>query len=431
MDSNTLAELKAMCKERGLPTGGKKADLVQRLSGVAKAIATANASEPDFRTISHTLTDAVSLTDRKDKGIFFTPKKARDRIWDLLGSWVPNTVLEPSFGSGEFLLDAAQRFPAARLFGNELEAEFHEKVAALNIPNTALTCGDFRTYATPEGGVDFIVGNPPYFVVKDKEPACMKGRGNMFVLFVYWSITKHLKEGGKLAFVLPTSFYNCAYYEPCRRFLATQTTLLHVENIQVNYLDTNQDTMILLVEKRAPVKPNPFVWERAGMLFLTPHADALMAITEGSTTLDSLGYDVKTGDVVWNQHKDLMSDDGVPVIYSTNITNGRVVWDVALKNGKKQYIKGFTGTPTRGPAILISRGYGNKYKFVYGVIESDMEFFGENHTNVISAKTEEAKQSWARVKASLENPKTAKFIELFVGNGALSKTELQELMPIF
>jgi adenine-specific DNA-methyltransferase len=47
----------------------------------------------------------------------------------------------------------------------------------------------------------------------------MTGRGNIFVQFIYKCLTEHLKENGILAFVLPTSFYNCSYYSPCRNYI--------------------------------------------------------------------------------------------------------------------------------------------------------------------------------------------------------------------
>jgi hypothetical protein len=101
-----------------------------------------------------------------------------------------------------------------------------------------------------------------------------------------------------------------------------------------------------------------------------------------------------------------------------------------LKENKKQYIRGFERPITHGPAILVSRGYGNSYRFNYVLVEN-LEFYGENHINVIYPVTEEAKKNISQIVKSFEDARTAKFIQYFVGNGALSKTELETVLPIY
>jgi hypothetical protein len=131
------------------------------------------------------------------------------------------------------------------------------------------------------------------------------------------------------------------------------------------------------------------------------------------------------------------------VIYQTNIVDGKVILD-NLKSGKndekKQYISGYSGNPMTGPAILISRGFGNKYNFVYSSIEdTNFKFYGENHINVVycpdsisSTNTSiDINKTFQRIKSSLSDPRTGQFIQMFVGNGAFSKTELETILPIF
>ena len=107
-----------------------------------------------------------------------------------------------------------------------------------------------------------------------------------------------------------------------------------------------------------------------------------------------------------------------------------------LKGEKKQYIKvgkdGINKKPIKGAALLISRGYGNKYKLSYTEVEEGVEFFGENHINVIYKREgEDIKEQIEKIKKSLESENTNKFIKWFVGNGALSKTEIENVLPIF
>jgi adenine-specific DNA-methyltransferase len=409
---------------------------------VAAALVTESANE--FRDASYTLTKSLSLETRQAHGIFFTPQKARRRLLEIVRAHItaPNTILEPSFGSGEFLEDMAAAFPAATLFGCELEPSLFAAVQKRFAGNSRvhLTCGDFRTYMLGAGAhahADLIVGNPPYVVMNEKIPECMTGRGNLFVLFIWLCLTRHLKEGGVLAFVLPTSFYNSAYYEPCRRYIRDHITVLHVEDLTVKYIDTAQDTMLLVLKKMADPHRgvSPYLFERGGSVYLTPHAEKLRELVASTTTLAELGLSVKTGKVVWNQHKEKLTDvaaGAVPVLYASNITDDHGIRLVAtMSGGKKQYIKGFekVAEPLTGPALLISRGYGNKYKYMFGVVRDPaFRFYGENHTNVITGHSAAA---IAAVETSLEDPRTAEFIRLFAGNGAISKTELETVLPIY
>jgi hypothetical protein len=145
--------------------------------------------------------------------------------------------------------------------------------------------------------------------------------------------------------------------------------------------------------------------------------------------LDELGYAIKTGEVVWNQVRELLSDEGQLLIYTTNIVDNKLVLN-NLNGNKKQYIQGCKKSITKSPAILVSRGYGNSYRFSYALIK-DLEFYGENHINVIYPDTEEAKKNIHQIVKSFQDSRTSKFIQYFVGNGALSKTELETVLPIY
>lgn len=391
--------------------------------------------ESSFRDASNDLNKHLSKELRKKQGIFFTPRDARMKLFDKLnefGITQFQRILEPSFGSGEFLHDLMEFYPSSTIYGVEFNATMYEKATTNSTFSPLhLVQQDFLKWSHPDK-MDLIIGNPPYFVVKDKNPACMTGRGNIFVQFIYKSIHEHLADGGILAFVLPTSFYNCSYYEPCRTYIKEHTTILHVETIQTHYYETNQDTMILILKKEPSSSvPPPFVFSYQGLHTISPYAKELSKLIENTKTLQQLGFQVKTGNVVWNQHKDQLSNDkGTLIIYSSNLVQGQLILN-NLKNDKKQYIQNFNGEKIIGPAILVSRGYGNKFAFNYVFIGSEYTFHGENHINVITPMTEDAVQSIDSVLASFANPKTLKFIQMYIGNGALSKSELETVLPIF
>jgi hypothetical protein len=65
---------------------------------------------------------------------------------------------------------------------------------------------------------------------------------------------------------------------------------------------------------------------------------------------------------------------------------------------------------------------------MYAVIKDGVEFYGENHVNVITGMDSKIIN---RVCKSFEDERTVQFIKMFIGNGALSKTELESGLPIY
>jgi hypothetical protein len=263
-----------------------------------------------------------------------------------------------------------------------------------------------------------------------------------------------------------------------RKYIAEHCTIHYVEKLDVKYYQTQQDTMMILLQKKKDPEEK-YLFKRNGSIYISPSYQALNALVKGSTTLQASGFEVKTGDVVWNQVKDgkdptklqkptkkqkakgeagspypdigeLVDSNGVLLIYDSNIVNGVLAIGNLQDNEKKQYIKGFNKkerevyttpkgkvksrlvpkTPIKDPTILVTRGHGNNYKFNF-VLVKDREFYAENHVNMIVAKTEDAKKKIDSVMKSLNDPRTTKFVQEFVGNGAMSATELQNVLPIF
>lgn len=384
-----------------------------------------------FRPISTTLHEKIPKARRQAEGIYFTPAAARARLFALLPPTEPQRILEPSFGSGEFIVDLLDRYPSARVVGVEKNKElaFAAMRELKTRPNLCLSNGDFLEFHGPQK-FDLIVGNPPYFVTTEKEPAAFWGRGNIFVLFLYKCLTEHINPDGILAFVLPRSFYNCAYYEPCREFMRLNTEILAVDNLEdPEFHDTLQDTFVLVLRNRKPKDPvGPYFLRFGNTTVISPFYQAIRELTATSSTIAEQGCAVKTGDVVWNQHKEkLVATGGTLLIFANNIRNGTLVFGDPGK-GKKQQIKGFGREPVTGPAIVITRGYGNTaYTLNFAMVPDGTIFYGENHVNVITGPA----AALSVIHTSLQDARTTAFLKMFVGNGALSKTELEQILPIW
>ena len=87
------------------------------------------------------------------------------------------------------------------------------------------------------------------------------------------------------------------------------------------------------------------------------------------------------------------------------------------------------------PVLVVNRGNGNsKYKLNYALIDFG-PYLVENHLNVISSidpmKKKDLIVLYNKVMNSFKNEKTQIFINMFLGNNGLSKTELETIFPIY
>ena len=442
---------KIPCK---VPTQLIQQQVNQALVNVAPELVVSTA---EFREPSTKFHASISKEDRKDQGIFFTPKKVRDLLFEELAKLgvQPKKILEPSFGTGEFILDAKRIYPQAELHGVEKNTNLFN---SLKLPGTTLVNADFMDWT---GSVDLVVGNPPFFVMdagesakekkifQEKYAECMTGGRNIYIAFLHKCLKQHLTDDGYLAFILPTSLFNCVYYEPMRKYIAEKTTIHCLKMIEKpGFHDTLQDVVLLVLQKKKS-HDNFILKTTNGNTYLTPFYMELRELLKGTSTIENLHLGVKTGDVVWNQVKSQLRDEGIPLIYSNNIQDGKLVTgniNAGKEGKKKQYIKeNFcrkeptgdkepTGVPPlTGKTILVNRGYGNNgnsYAFNFVMVDLP-KYYAENHVNVVYPKTTAHADNLKRVEKSFNDERTSQFIKWFVGNGALSARELQCVVPIF
>ena len=396
----------------------------------------------EFRDISKQFNHILSKEKRMKEGIFFTPKTARNHLFSLLKDINPQIILEPSFGSGEFLLDIRERYPTATVIGVEKNQDLYNSVP----PDTNLHNADFLEWNS-DIQADLIIGNPPYFVMKKGEMSenalklqqnCQTGRTNIFILFLYKCLKVHLKAGGILAFIIPTSIYNCSYYQLMRDYISANTTILHLETLNdVGFYETGQETTLIILKKDQSGENKEYIFLKQNV-YISPFWRELALLSANTTTIAELGLAVKTGSVVWNQVKDKLTDDKVNsmlLIYSSNIVNGELVLD-NLKNNKentkKQYIINTNKPTLQSPVILVERGYGNSYSFNYTYLgDFDGEFYAENYVNVIYAKSSESTANLQLVANSFNDERMRDFMRYFIGNGTISATDIQTIIPIY
>lgn len=356
-----------------------------------------------FRSNSVEFNKSMDKDIRSKNGIYFTPKPVRDLLYTELNKRCTNhpmKILEPAFGSGEFLFDLIEKYPSSHITGVEKHTELFTNVVSWVTPESktkcTLRCMDFLDFSSSDK-YDLIVGNPPYFVIKSPKhdiksyaKQCSHGRLNIYVLFLYKCLEYHLEDCGFLAFILPTSLYNSGYYQSMRDYIFKYTTIHFLSDLQKpGFHDTNQSTMVMILQKSKT--HNDFIYKSlSNEVFISPYYEKLQELTnQQCCTLHSLGLGAKIGNVVWNQIKDKLTDDQSQtlLIYPCNIKNSEFKLFHSGENKnvlKKQYIitKLLNKDTLSGPVILLTRGYGNKVCFDSVLIENN-NFYAENHIIVI------------------------------------------------
>ena len=405
-----------------------------------------------FNQISVDLTKSLSKPIKKAQGIYFTPQSIIQALITKVLPHLSNStninILEPSCGSCEMVKALDDLLSNISITGIELNTEIYSEIAKLTFKNKVnLLNSDFMSYNS-DILYDLIIGNPPYFVCKKENiPAkyaeYITGRPNIFGLFIIHSL-QFLSPNGILAFVIPKSFLNSAYYANIRNYIKQTCDIIAIEDYEAvnDFIDTDQSTFGLIIKKLEKARLMietancPYSLMLNNNYIFTPNAVLLSSYFDNATTIQQMGLAVKTGTIVWNERKDILTHDELNTIllYNTNVTNDNKIKLTTFKNAEKaQHIQVEGSTD---PIIVVNRGNGNaSYNFKYALIEKLMPFVVENHLNMIYSPTPRKKSEliamYKKIIHSFENPKTRAFIELFFGNNGLSKTELETILPIY
>jgi hypothetical protein len=395
----------------------------------------------NYSVVSKSLTNKISKEDKKKEGIYFTPPNFVKQTIDLipLMSSIQH-ILEPSCGSGEYITALQERYPQANIVGIEKNDTIYESILSLQNTKVDIYSQDYLEWKT-HLKYDLIIGNPPFYVMKKDEVnkeyyPYFEGRPNIFILFIIKSL-KLLNKQGILSFVLPKNFLSCLYYEKTRKHIYENYQILQIVECKEKYLETTQETILFMIQKRDTIDNSRFVCNIYHYIVfsLEENIIKLKELYKKSNSLDELGFKVSVGNVVWNQCKDILTDDDTKtrLIYSSDIIGDNVVLKKYSNTSKKNFInkKGITK-----PMIVLNRGYGvGKYHFEYCLIDQSKEYLIENHLICIEYKEdlpqEQLIELYKKILLSFQDKKTIEFIDLYFGNNAINTTELNYVLPIY
>ena len=398
----------------------------------------------NYSNLSVNLTKNIHSTEKKNNGIYFTPPNTIIQNLNRLKPFMKNikTVLEPSCGSCEYILMLDKNY-TLDITGIEIHKGIFESIKSFEKSNIKLYNNDYlNSTSSSKEKYDLIIGNPPYFVMNKNEVDhtyydYFEGRPNIFILFIIKSL-RLLNENGLLSFVLPKSFLNCLYYEKTRKYIIDQFKIIDIIECNDKYLETTQETIIMIIQntiggihnEQFCLKNNKYT-----IFGIPENITKLYSLYNGATTLSEIGFSVNVGNVVWNQCKDVLTNDNTKtrLIYSSDIKNNELNIQNYSNKAKKNYInkKGETG-----PLLVMNRGYGvGKYDFTYCLIDVNYEYLIENHLICVrytkKISNDRLKELYKQIIMSFENNKTAEFIKLYFGNNAINTTELCEILPIY
>lgn len=143
---------------------------------------------------------------------FYTPRDVISKVWGLVDKYNPNqkkSVLEPSSGIGRFAEGRSEDFTLCEI------DETSARIARILHPNSEVKQGAFQNLFMKNNAVtgykgglyDVVIGNPPYGAYNDLYKGL--GEGKHHARYEEYFIDRSLdtlKEGGILAFVVPSSF---------------------------------------------------------------------------------------------------------------------------------------------------------------------------------------------------------------------------------
>jgi adenine-specific DNA-methyltransferase len=223
--------------------------------------------------------------NQKLRGGYYTPVELSDYLTNWAIRSGDEKILEPSCGDGNFIASILRRLSTLKKDGHKISS----KITAIEIEanelaktksrldgynfsklETEFICGDFFDLfdkLKQVGGYDIALGNPPYirfqyFNDESREKAFWHLRNanysptklaNAWSAFVQLSI-ELLKEGGRLAMVLPAELLQVGYAGELRKRLSSQFSHIVIIGFKkLVFPEIQQEVVLLLAEGKRDV----------------------------------------------------------------------------------------------------------------------------------------------------------------------------------
>ena len=496
----------------------------------------------EYRSDSLEIVDYLHLIStelRKQLGQYATPADIVRYIFKSVGySATPDIlsrkVIDPACGSGAFLTEAVRiylnalkkdRIPMHRwypmvvssIFGIDIDVtacffarlnlsmllapsvlEFVAKNDVPKLKPLSIYCADTlqllasgeechslfnnRRNQSLKRHLDFVVGNPPYFKIKNMSDTLKSafeesiyGHPNAYGVFLHAGI-EMMKNSGRLCFVVPRSMLSGLYFKNLRAFIEKNTSLreiVYLADRKKVFDNVLHGTMILSLE-RAMQTGN-----RLSVSFVQSHKDigndrltikvspdnvvrrlngsTVWFVADSHKTYDIIGRIVKkhpvlsgekvncpakTGQIVWNRLNSLLTSnpgpDTLPLVWATDVSKFgfsfnrmRIARPCNLRITPKT-----ENLIVKGASILLQRVTADEQpsRIVASLpaefcMKEAKGYFVENHLNVIQPRNNGSGSDLYFLLGILNSEIVEFFFRAMNGNTQVSATELN-LVPI-
>lgn len=330
-------------------------------------------------------------------------------------------------------------------------------------------------------GFDYIVGNPPYFkatnLTKQQKQFfkdILKGQQNTYGLFLYLCI-KLLRRGGKLGVIIPESIKSGLYFLALRRYIFNNCTITNIVSFdcrKTNFYNALQGVMIICLIKELNEDKNKMIEiknvinkellknKKFNNKILVKYKDVVRSIRNYDILLvctekkyyslinkaykncryfgeDSTGYEVHTGQLVWNQVKEHLFNEPInntkKLIWANNIEQYKLNLN-GNKYGEFLYAlkdDDLSNIVNTGNSILVRRTSSKEQKNRISACyyDSEEEYFLENHINFIKKFKETTAVHYYYILGLLNSELLNIIMSQIACNTQISVTELN-LLPL-
>lgn len=222
-------------------------------------------------------TGAVSKDRGADKllGRYYTPLSIAQIMMDWAVTRRDSRILDPSFGGCSFFdasLRTLKRFgakvPGRQLYGVDVDPsarEYLQSAIAAGSATAQFLTGDFLKTSPSDfdGQFDCVVGNPPYvrhhaltakplrhFKVAGQDVKLPRS-ANYWAYFVLHAL-KFVRDSGRLAFVLPSSFLFADYGDEVRRALVHRFGSIYIIAVGEHLFPDAEESSVLVLATGRP-----------------------------------------------------------------------------------------------------------------------------------------------------------------------------------
>lgn len=224
--------------------------------------------------------------DKKTNGAFFTPQYIVDYIISNIAPQENSKIIDPSCGSGAFLLGiikyykknynkSIEKIIKENLYGVDI-LEYNTRRSKLLIilfslmNGEIINEGDIHIYTADSLRCDWpckfdaVVGNPPYVKFQDLDDTTRiflfetfsttkLGTYNLYFAFFELGL-KILNEDGKLGYITPNNYFTSLSGEPLRRFFQENNSIYKIVDFDATKVfDVQTYTAITFLNKEKNV----------------------------------------------------------------------------------------------------------------------------------------------------------------------------------